>query len=173
MTRWTWVRGTGIVVCVAGMLASASLVRAQNAAGTDEWVGAWRGKVQFASGALASVKDLEFLYVFNAGGTMTESSNYDGSPPVPPAYGVWRKLAPHTYEARYEFFVSKAPKAIDEITGGGGWAPAGRGVLVEKIKLAADGMRYSSTIRMDLVDAAGNPTETGSTAEVHAERIRL
>ena len=53
-------------------------------------VGAWRSKVQFETGALAGIKDLEFLYVFNAGGTLTESSNYDGAPPVPPAYGVWR-----------------------------------------------------------------------------------
>ena len=37
------------------------------------------------------MKDLEFMYVFNVGGTMTASSNYDGAPPVPPAYGVWRR----------------------------------------------------------------------------------
>ena len=52
-------------------------------------VGAWRGKVQFTSGAFAATTNLEFCYVFNEGGTMTESSNYDGAPPVPPAYGVW------------------------------------------------------------------------------------
>ena len=48
---------------------------------TDNIVGAWKGKVQFKSGAFAEVKDLEFMYVFNAGGT----------PPVPPAYGIWKK----------------------------------------------------------------------------------
>src|SRR4051812_3339242 len=52
--------------------------------------GAWRSRVQFSSGDFAPVKDLEFLYVFNRGGTMTESSNYDSLPPSPPAYGVWR-----------------------------------------------------------------------------------
>src|SRR4051794_23698560 len=56
-------------------------------------VGAWLSKVRFASGAFASVKDLEFLYVFNEGGTMNESSNYDASPPVPPAYGIWRQVS--------------------------------------------------------------------------------
>ena len=57
----------------------------------DNIVGAWKGKVKFNSGAFAEVKDLEFMYVFNAGGTMTESSNYDGALPVPPAYGIWKK----------------------------------------------------------------------------------
>jgi hypothetical protein len=51
--------------------------------------GSWRSKVQFEDGAFASIKDLEFMYVFNAGGTLTESSNYDGAPPVPPAYEIW------------------------------------------------------------------------------------
>ena len=40
-------------------------------------VGEWRAHLQFTSGAFAPVKDLEFMYVFNQGGTMTESSNYD------------------------------------------------------------------------------------------------
>ena len=34
---------------------------------TDKMVGAWKGKVQFSSGSFAEVKDLEFMYVFNAG----------------------------------------------------------------------------------------------------------
>ena len=36
---------------------------------------------------LAAMKNLEFMYVFDADGTMTESSNYDSFPPGPPAYG--------------------------------------------------------------------------------------
>ena len=44
---------------------------------TPDLVGQWRAKLQFTSGAFAPVKDLEFMYVFNLGGTMTESSNYD------------------------------------------------------------------------------------------------
>ena len=72
-------------------------------------VGAWKSKVQFKDGAFAEIKDLEFLYVFNAGGTMTESSNYDSSPPVPPAYGVWRSVGPDSFEAKYVFYTTKPP----------------------------------------------------------------
>ena len=45
-------------------------------------VGAWRSKLQFQSGDFAAIRDLEFMYVFNPGGTMTESSNYDAAPPA-------------------------------------------------------------------------------------------
>jgi hypothetical protein len=127
--------------------------------------------VQFKGGAFSSVKDLEFMYVFNAGGTMTESSNYDAAPPVPPAYGVWRRVKPSQYEARYEFFVSKAPSAFADIANGGGWSPGGRGVLVENITLAADGRTYRSTVRLDLFDEAGKLTESNSQAEAQAVRI--
>src|SRR4051812_42743591 len=50
-----------------------------NPVAANALVGAWRSHVAFDSGAFANVKDLEFMYVFNAGGTMTESSNYDAS----------------------------------------------------------------------------------------------
>src|SRR5215468_4174188 len=70
-------------------------------ANEDGLVGAWRGKVQFSTGPFAAITDLEFLYVFNEGGTMTESSNYDGVPPVAPAYGIWRKVGERKYEAKY------------------------------------------------------------------------
>ena len=79
------------------------------------------------------------MYVFNAGGTMTESSNYDGAPPVPPAYGVWRKVGSRQYELKYAFYVTKAPATFDDIAKGGGWSPAGMGVFTEKITLADDG----------------------------------
>ncbi len=45
-----------------------------------------------------SAKDLEFMYVFHADGTMTESSNYDAFPPGPPAYGVWRNSGRRQYD---------------------------------------------------------------------------
>ena len=45
---------------------------------------------------LEETKDLEFMYAFNVSGTMTESSNYDAAPPVPPAYGVWKKVESET-----------------------------------------------------------------------------
>lgn len=127
-------------------------------------VGAWRSSVQFQSGAFAPVKDLEFLYSFNLGGTMTESSNYDAAPPVPPAYGIWRQIGPREYEARYDFYSTKAPAALGEITKGGGWLPAGRGMLVEKITLSEDGRSFTSTIKYTALDRAGAPAEGGGEA---------
>ncbi|HET6272831.1 MAG TPA: hypothetical protein VFG32_07620, partial [Bacteroidota bacterium] len=88
-----------IFVLFTALLATGCAV--QKKSEDNSLVGAWRSKVQFKSGAFAAVKDLEFMYVFNAGGTMTESSNYDGAPPVPPAYGMWRKLGPGQFEAKY------------------------------------------------------------------------
>ncbi len=102
---------------------------------------------------------------------MTESSNYDASPPVPPAYGVWKRVQPRQYEAKYVFYLTKAPRAFEEIAGGGGWSPGGTGVLVEKISLAEDGKTFTSTISLDLFDEAGKPTESGSQAESQAVRI--
>lgn len=127
-------------------------------------VGEWRAKLQFTSGAFAPIKDLEFMYVFNQGGTMTESSNYDASPPVPPAYGIWRKVGPREFEAKYEFYVTKAPAAFDQIVKGGGWAPAGRGVFVERITLSNDGMSFTSKIKYDQFDTKDKPAEGGGEA---------
>jgi hypothetical protein len=140
---------------------------------SDNLVGAWRSRVQFKSGAFSSVKDLEFMYAFNSGGTLTESSNYDGSPPVPPAYGVWRRIQPRQYEARYVFFLSKAPKSFEDIANGGGWSPGGSGVLVETITLSGDGKTFKSAIRLDVFDAAGKLTESNSQAEGEAVRINF
>ena len=133
-------------------------------AGPLDLVGEWRAQLQFTSGAFASVKDLEFMYVFSQGGTMTESSNYDASPPVPPAYGIWRKVGTKVFEAKYEFYVTKAPAAFDEITKGGGWGPAGRGVFVERITLSEDGKSFTSKIKYDQFDTAGKPAEGGGEA---------
>jgi hypothetical protein len=134
-------------------------------------VGAWRSQVQFTSGAFAEVKDLELMYAFNAGGTMTESSNYDGSPPVPPAYGVWRKVAAGQYQAKYSFYVTRAPKAFEDIAKGGGWSPGGIGVIVEKIALADDGKTYTSTLRVDIFDETGKLIESGSEAFGRGSRM--
>jgi hypothetical protein len=127
-------------------------------------VGEWRAKLQFTSGAFASIKDLEFMYVFNQGGTMTESSNYDASPPVPPAYGIWRKVGAREFEVKYEFYVTKAPTAFDDIAKGGGWAPAGRGVFVERITIGEDGKTFTSKIKYDQFDTAGKAAEGGGEA---------
>jgi hypothetical protein len=166
---------SSIVAVVLGVLAAGcrAPVPAGPAArpGEADLAGAWRGRVQFSSGALAAVKDLEFMYVFNAGGTMTESSNYDGAPPVPPAYGVWRRTGPGAFEAHYEFYATKAPAGFAEIVAGGGWLPAGRGVLVESITLAADGRSFISTIAYTAFDAAGKPAGGGGEGTVGAVRI--
>jgi len=132
-------------------------------------VGAWRSTVQFQDGAFAQIKDLEFLYAFNAGGTMTESSNYDSAPPVPPAYGVWRSLGSARFECVYIFYMTKPPEDATQIAGG--WAPAGRGELVERIELAADGRAFNSTLTLTLFDEAGAPVEGGGRATGHAVRI--
>ena len=140
-------------------------------ASTPAIVGAWRSTVQFQTGAFASLKDLEFMYVFSAGGTMTESSNYDADPPVPPAYGVWTQAGPREFEATYEFYSTKAPAAVAEITGGGGWSPSGRGVLAERIKVSDDGQSFVSTIRYSAFDMHGTPVEGGGEADGHGRRI--
>jgi hypothetical protein len=133
--------------------------------------GAWKSSVQIQTGALAAVKDLEFMYVFNAGGTMTESSNYDAAPPVPPAYGMWRALGAERFEARYEFFVTRPATPAEAAASGGGWLPGGRGVLSERITLAADGRSYASEIRYDLFDPAGKPVAGGGVGTAQARRM--
>jgi hypothetical protein len=135
-------------------------------------VGAWRSSLQFTTGAFASIKDLEFMYVFNAGGTLTESSNYDGAPPVPPAYGVWRAVGPDEFEAKYEFYVT-APSPPEAFKTGAGWIPSGRGVFTERITLSADGQSFSSTIRYEAFDTKGQQVEGGGEATGRATRIRF
>jgi hypothetical protein len=136
------------------------------AAEPDALAGAWRAQLRFRSGAFVDMKDLEFMYVFNAGGTMTESSNYDGAPPVPPAYGVWRKT-----ELKYSFYVTKAPAAFDEIAKGGGWLPAGIGVFTEKITLSDDGKSYKAAITYAAFDQLGKPAEGGGEATGSGTRM--
>jgi hypothetical protein len=136
----------------------------------DPLVGAWRSSLQFESGAFAEMRDLEFMYVFNAGGTMTESSNYDAAPPVPPAYGTWRKTGPHTYETAYEYYATAPAEALEFIKGAG-WMPSGHGRLTETITLAADGKSFTSTLKFELYDAKGKPAEGGGTAKGSAVRI--
>jgi hypothetical protein len=168
--RTIWRVSLALVLLFVGVLVGA-LVRSEPAplaasapvAATD-LLGEWRARLQFSSGAFASVKDLEFMYVFNQGGTMTESSNYDASPPVPPAYGIWRKVGGREFEAKYEFYVTKAPAAFEDISKGGGWGPAGRGLFVERITLSADGRSFTSKIKYDQFDTAGKPAEGGGEA---------
>jgi len=139
----------------------------------QDLAGEWRATLQFRDGAFAPIGDLEFMYVFHAGGTMMESSNYDASPPVPPAYGIWRRVGPSRFEAKYEFYATKAPAALEEITKGGGWLPAGRGVFLETITLSDDGEAFTSTIRYDAFDQAGKPIEGGGTATGQGVRLKF
>jgi hypothetical protein len=138
----------------------------------DNLVGAWRGQVQFTSGAFAETKDLEFMYVFNVGGTMTESSNYDAAPPVPPAYGVWRKVGLRKYEAKYQFFQSKAVTTADELVKGGGWGSDGYGILAQQMTLSADGNSFDSRITLELFDKKGKPVKGGGEGTATGQRIR-
>lgn len=159
----------------SGVLAVMLLVGgcgSETASKTVPLVGAWRSAIQFESGAFAGVKDLEFMYVFHADGTMTESSNYDAAPPVPPAYGVWRTIAPNEFEARYEYYAT-TPSAPDAFKGGAGWIPAGRGVLTERIKLSEGADTFTSTLEYRALDQRGEPVEGGGRANGRGVRIRL
>ena len=127
-------------------------------------VGAWSAKIQFKEGPFAEVDDLEFMYVFNEGGTMTESSNYDAIPPVPPAYGIWRSIGGNTYEAKYRFFANREPDTSDHVAIGSGWLPAGSGTLVETIVVASDSKSFTSTIHYEAFDKSGNRTAGGGNA---------
>ena len=140
---------------------------------TPALVGAWRSAIHFDSGPLASMADLQFLYVFNDGGTLTESSNYDAVPPVAPAYGVWKEVGPNEFVARYEFFLTKPPAHLDDLTTGGGWLPAGRGVLSEQIQVAVDGKSFISTIRYQGLDANGAPAPDAAVGRGRAMRMSL
>lgn len=153
-------------------LTGSGICRAE-ARGGSELAGAWRGKVQFTSGPFAETKDLEFMYAFAPGGTMTESSNYDASPPVPPAYGVWKKVGPRRYEAKYQFYQSKASASAEELVKQGGWAPDGRGTLSQKITLSADGNSFDSTITLRLFDKDGKAMDGGGEGRAIAKRIRF
>jgi hypothetical protein len=135
-------------------------------------VGAWRSSIQFETGAFASIKDLEFMYVFNAGGTLTESSNYDGAPPVPPAYGVWRQLGPGEFEAKYEYYAT-APSPPEAFKTGGGWLPSGRGVFTERITLSTDGQGFTSTVQYEALGVQGEPVAGSGNAKGRGVRIQF
>ena len=137
--------------------------------------GSWRSDVVFTSGAYAdpTYKGVKFLYAFNPGGSMMESANYDAVPPVPPAYGVWKKTGRRQYVARYEFFITKPPGSFDELAKGGGWMPDGHGDLTETITLSADGNAFESQIKYELFDEQGKPIAGGGEAVSKAERLKF
>ena len=140
---------------------------------TGKLVGAWTTKVQFVSGAFATLKDLKYMLVLNEGGTMTESSNYDEAQPVPPAYGIWRQTGKNQFELHYEYFNTKQPAKFEEIASGGGWNPSGYGVIVEKVKLSADGNRYTSNMTLVLHDNLGKVIAGGGKAVCQSVRMKF
>ena len=139
----------------------------------ENLVGAWKGKVQFKTGTYSEIKDFEFMWVFNHGGTMTESSNYDGVPPTPPAYGIWKKTGEKQYEARYEFYWNKVPASFEDLAKGGGFPNVGYGVLSEKITLSDDGHSYRSTIKFNLFDQTGKQSVFNDEAAAEAKRMEF
>jgi hypothetical protein len=160
-----------LLVMIAVVLCAACSQGSDTPGNGVSLIGAWRSNVEFHSGALASIQGFEFMYVFNSGGTMTESSNYDAAPPVPPAYGIWKSLGKDEYEAKYEFFITRAPNTAEASTGAVGWLPGGRGLLMETIKVAADGNSFTSSIRYEMFDEAGKPAAGGGEGEAHAARM--
>jgi hypothetical protein len=157
------------IVLVGGAIPSTG--RAEQGKLGDTLAGAWRGPVHFTSGALAGAKDLEFMYAFNVGGTMTESSNYDASPPGPPAYGVWRKVGARKYELKYLFFQSESVTTADAIVKAGGWAPGGYGVLSQRVDLSEDGKSFDSRVVLELFDKEGKTAKGGGEGTATGRRI--
>jgi len=161
-----------LAIAIAATAVAAPVAGAQGRTGGDP-VGAWRGRVTFSSGMFAELKDLEYMYVFHADGTMTESSNYDAVPPVPPAYGVWRKTGARTFEAKYTFFQSKSVATPQELMKSGGWGPGGYGIIRQTFTLSADGNSFSSTISVDMFDASGKSLGARSPGSASGSRIRF
>jgi len=159
-------------LAMAITLAIVSSGCAADRTGPTSLVGVWRSSVQFQSGAFAPIHDLEFMYAFHGDGTLTESSNYDAAPPVPPAYGVWRAIGAREFEARYDFF-STAASAPDAFAKGAGWNPSGRGILTERIQLSSDGNAFTSTLRYEPLDAQGKPAQGGGTATGRGTRMHF
>jgi len=158
---------------VAALLATGC--RVEVTTNSVDLTGTWRGDVVFTSGAYAdpTYQGVKFLYAFNPGGSMMESANYDSVPPVPPAYGVWKKTGPRQYLAHYEFFITRPPASFDEIAKGGGWLPDGHGVVTETITESADGNTFESQIKYELFDAHGKPVAGGGEAASKAERLKF
>lgn len=134
--------------------------------------GSWRGKVQFTDGPYAPIKDLEFMYQFNPGGTMLESSNYDAAPPVPPAYGIWRKIGERQFEARYEFYMTRFPEPNEHQPTSAGWLPAGRGILLDTISLSADGRTFTSKTHLTMIGMNQSSSDGGG-ASGNATKIEF
>jgi len=161
------------ILSIAVLVFMAFTITSQNNPQADDLAGTWKAKVQFKTGAFAGVKNLEFLLSFNSDGTITESSNYDGMPPVPPAYGIWRKTADKQYEAKYEFYITNVPPSFEALKKSGGFTPAGFGRFTEKIIISPDGKTYKSKIKFNAFDITGKQMSFDDEAEVAANRMEF
>jgi hypothetical protein len=115
--------------------------------------GGWRSRVTFTSGPFKG-RPFQFLITYSAGGGMIESSNYDESPPVPPAYGSWGRTGQNAFKSTYIFWTTKPVAAGDAAKG---WTFSGSGILSESITIAGTGDAYTSTISYQLYDTSDNP----------------
>lgn len=159
-----------VIILLAAMAAiNISCIEKMNTY-SEGLAGAWKGNVQFKTGMYAGIKDLEFMRVFNEGGTMMESSNYDGAPPVPPAYGIWKRTAEGRYEAGYQFYWNNVPSSFEELAKKSGFTPGGYGAVKEIITISQDGKSYMSLIRLTLFDKTGKQI---SMDEANAAAIRM
>ena len=90
-----------------------------------------------------------------------------------PAYGIWRQVGPGRFEARYEFYPTRAPNVLDDLTAGGGWLAAGRGIFSETITVSDDGESFASAIRYEAFDRAGDPVGGGGAGTGQGVRLRF
>ena len=171
MSRFTLLILSALLIVGCG---SGSASRTGASLDGGQLVGAWRSKIVFQDGPLAAMKGLEFLYAYNVGGTMTESSNYDEAANAsPPAYGVWRQIDRRTFETKYVFYTTTAPGPDDGAPNDRDWWPAGHGVLTETVTLSDDSRTYVSTITLVTFDRAGKAIAGGGKGTGAGTRIEF
>ena len=82
-------------------------------------------------------------------------------------------MAPGRFEVKYEFYPTATPHAVEELTAGGGWLPAGRGVFLENIRIADNGGSYASTVSYESLDSAGAPLPGSGRGTAAGVRLRF
>lgn len=162
-------RFLGLTAAGAGLLGAGALLTPSpagaDAADRPGLPGAWRASVTIDNGPFAGA--LQFLLVYDSGGGMVESSNFDEATPVPPAYGSWASNGSRTFRSTYIFFTTKPPEDPSTLANAG-WSFSGTGKFREQITLARDGESYLSLLYYQLYDtsdiALAGQSGTGHTA---------
>ena len=164
----------GVTMIAAALMYGCQTAQQQsrNQSANLDLIGSWRASVQFETGPYSEIKDLNFMYIFNSDGTMLESSNYDAAPPVPPAYGIWRSLGEHQFEAKYEFYVTRVPDTSEHLPAGTGWLPGGFGRLVDTISIESDGHSFSSRTHLTMYNT-GDSVTGDDIAVGHGTKMRF